>query len=67
MEILFLILFFIFFLIYGIYAKSDLYAHEHDKSTRDEINTFNANYKALENLDLEEHYKISNNHIYNNN
>ncbi|WP_340156109.1 hypothetical protein [uncultured Winogradskyella sp.] len=64
MEVALLILFFILFLIYAIYSKSDLYAHEHDASIKNEIDKFNGNYKELENLDIEENYFTSNNHIY---
>ncbi|WP_299109536.1 hypothetical protein [uncultured Winogradskyella sp.] len=64
MEVALLILFFILFLIYTIYSKSDLYAHEHDASIKNEIDKFNGNYKELENLDIEENYFTSNNHIY---
>lgn len=64
MEVALLILFFILFLIYTIYSKSDLYAYEHDASIKNEIDKFNGNYKELENLDIEENYFTSNNHIY---
>lgn len=66
MEIALLILFFILFLIFAIYSKSDLYAHEHDASIRNEIKKFNSNYKELENLDIEESYFTENSHIYKN-
>ena len=54
-----------FFLIFCIYAKSDLYSHEHDAKTQEEIKTFNTNYNVLEKLDVKERYTISNDHIYN--
>jgi len=67
MELLFLSLFFVFFLFFCVYAKSDLYSHEYDAKTQEEIKTFNTNYNLLEKLDVEERYTISNDHIYNSN
>ncbi len=66
MTYLLLIPFFIIFCIYIIYSKPDLYAHEHDASINKEIENFNANFKALENLKIENNYFINNNHVYNN-
>ncbi|RED45413.1 hypothetical protein DFQ10_102282 [Winogradskyella eximia] len=66
MTYLLLIPFFIIFGIYIIYSKPDLYAHEHDASINKEIENFNANFKVLENLEIENNYFINNNHLYNN-
>lgn len=65
MSYLLLIPFFLIFIIFIIFMKSDLYAHEHDASTNKEIETFNTNFKALENLEIDNNYYITNNHIYN--
>ena len=67
MEILVLIIFFILFSIYCIYAKSDLYAHEHESDYREEIKKFETNYTDLENLDIEQNYLTGDNHLYNDN
>lgn len=66
MSYLLLIPFFIIFGIYIIYSKPDLYAHEHDASINKEIENFNTNFKALEKLEIENNYFISDKHIYNN-
>lgn len=59
-----LIPFFILFTVFIFFCKSDLYAHEHDASINKEIESFNANFKELENLEIENNYYINNNHIY---
>ena len=67
MELLFLILFFIGFAIFILHSKSDLYIHEHDASIKKEIESFDANFKELENLEIDNKYYLSNDHIYNKN
>ena len=66
MAVLLLIPFFIFFTIFILFMKPDIYAHEHDASINEEIEKFNANFKELENLEITNNYYMDNNHIYNN-
>ncbi|WP_179338534.1 hypothetical protein [Winogradskyella ludwigii] len=66
MSFILLIPFFIFLIAFIIFSKRDLYAHEHEASFNEEIENFNANFKALENLEIKNNYHINNNHIYNN-
>ena len=61
-----LIAFFVLLIIYVIYSKSDLYVNEHNASINQEINKFKANFKELENLDINNNYHMANDHIYNN-
>lgn len=64
MSFLLLIPFFIIFTIFAIYSKSDLYAHQHYASLKEEKETFSTNFKELEDLDIEINYNISNDHLY---
>ena len=66
MGIISLILFFICFVIYAMYSKSDLYSHQHDASTQTELDKFNTNFKDLENLEINKNYSIGMDHIYDN-
>ncbi|MEP5254657.1 MAG: hypothetical protein ABJQ39_06305 [Winogradskyella arenosi] len=60
-----LIPFFIIFIIFFICSKPDLYTHQHEASTIKALDNFNANFKAIEDLEIENNYKTSNTHIYN--
>ncbi|MCT4629633.1 hypothetical protein [Winogradskyella sp.] len=65
MEYIFLFIFLILFAVFVIFSKSDLYAHQHDAAHKKELENFNSNYKALEELDVSKNnYKINNNHLY---
>ena len=61
-----LIAFFVLLIIYVIYSKSDLYVNEHNASINQEIDKFNANFKELKNIDIDNNYHMANDHIYNN-
>jgi hypothetical protein len=66
MVIFSLILFFLCFIIYAIFSKSDLYIHQHDADIKTELDKFNTNFKDLENLDINKNYSLGTNHIYDN-
>ena len=54
------------FAIFALNSKSDLYAHEHDSSIQKELDDFNTNFKELENIEINNSYSLSNEHLYNN-
>ena len=66
MSFLFTIIFLIMFAIFALNSKSDLYAHEHDSSIQKELDDFNTNFKELENIEINNSYSLSNEHLYNN-
>ena len=66
MDYILLIPSFIVLAIFIIFSKSDLYTHEHDSATNNEIETFKSNFEDLKNLDIENNYNLNNSHIYNN-
>ncbi|MDN3493276.1 hypothetical protein [Winogradskyella bathintestinalis] len=65
MSYLLLIPFFIFFIIYIIYSKSDLYAHEHDTTLKEELDNFDTNFRTLDNLEVQNKYYMKADHVYN--
>lgn len=65
MSYLLLIPFFIFFIIYIIYSKSDLYAHEHDATLKEELDNFDTNFRTLDNLEVQNKYYMKADHVYN--
>lgn len=64
MSYLLLIPFFIFFSIFILFSKVDLYAHQNDASKNREIESFKSNFEDLQNLNIENNYCTNNNHIY---
>lgn len=63
METVFLLVFFIIFGAFCFYAKKHLYAHEHEDSIREELNTFNRNVRKINELEKEPNHKQSG-HLY---
>lgn len=58
-------IFLIFFIIFCLSFKSDLYIHQHDSSIDKELDTFNSNFETLKTLDNDSsNYKITNSHLY---
>ncbi len=65
MTFAFLFIFFSIFIVYVIFSKADLYAHEHESSIRKEIDRFDTNVERLKNLDIDGNdYRITDNHLY---
>ena len=59
-EFSFLIIF-----LFALYAKKNLYIHEHEKSIRDELEAFDSNLQAIRNqLEQASDYKLGSGHLY---
>ncbi|WP_187388332.1 hypothetical protein [Seonamhaeicola marinus] len=56
METTILVLFFVIFGVFCLYAKKHLYAHEHEESIGDNLKTFDNNIKEMDNLEKESNY-----------
>jgi hypothetical protein len=63
-ESIFPLIFVIIVFVLGILAKRILYVDEHEASILNELNTFDDNFQAMENLDKESDYKLGSNHLY---
>ena len=65
MELISLIFFLIVYVLFAMFSKSDLYAHEHDSSLKEELDNFDSNFKVLQDLDINNNYTLITDHIYN--
>ena len=63
-ELIFLIIFVFVVFILALLSKKILYVNEHFQSIKNELKTFDDNYKAIEYIDKIPDFKLGSGHLY---